>query len=200
MSSLTARPHYFAPSRHLRFLKQSDGQASPKKTKHHGRKIGLLGGSFNPAHAGHRAASLLALRHFGLDEIWWLVVAQNPLKAKPDVPSVATRVAQAKKIARHPCIKIKTLPDKPCYQFTYHAVRHIMANHPRDRFAFIMGSDCWWQFHRWYRWRRLSAMLPLLIIGRAPTAQLYKKSRAGIFIRRARRFTHPLNHLASSKL
>ena len=168
--------------------------------RHHGRKIGLLGGSFNPAHAGHRAASLLALRHFGLDEIWWLVVASNPLKEKPDMPSVVARARQANEIARHPRIKIKTLPPGPCYQFTYHAVKQVMARHKKKQFVFIMGSDCWWQFHNWYRPRALARLLPLIIIGRAPTAQLYKKSRASMVIKNARRFSHRLNHLASSQL
>ena len=184
--------HYFKPCRRLPTMQTHEIKM--------GKKIGLLGGSFNPAHAGHRVASLLAMKHYGLDEVWWLVIDKNPLKEKPNMATAAVRAAAAKKIARHPRVKIKTLPHNPRYQFTYHAVRHILARHRKNKFAFIMGSDCWHQFHRWYRYRGIASMVPLIIIGRAPTAQLYKKPRAAMFIKTARRCPSPLNHLASSQL
>ena len=66
------------------------------------RTVGLLGGSFNPAHAGHRHVAELALRHLGLDEVWWLVSPQNPLKGTSDMAPLAARLASATRQARHP--------------------------------------------------------------------------------------------------
>src|SRR5258708_14293921 len=72
------------------------------------RRIGLLGGSFNPAHDGHRHISLEALKRLDLDEVWWLVSPQNPLKAGDGMEPLATRVAPAKQIAHHPPIRLET--------------------------------------------------------------------------------------------
>src|ERR1044072_8742433 len=86
---------------------QSAAQAIPFHTK--GMRIGLLGGSFNPPHAAHRAISLLALKRLGLDQVWWLVSPGNPLKDTRGLPPLADRIAAARKIARHPAIVVSDL-------------------------------------------------------------------------------------------
>ncbi len=175
--------------------------------KKNGRLIGLLGGSFNPAHAGHRAMSILAMKEYKLDEIWWLVVESNPLKPVKKIPPLQQRAAAAKAIACHPRVKIKTLAGKKNY-YSYDAVKNIMQHHPRDNFVFIMGSDCWFEFHRWYRWRALMRLLPIVVLGRAPTHLLYRRARASMATGgigqdrgiKIHRFAHPLNGISSTAL
>ncbi|MGI9461991.1 MAG: hypothetical protein ACR2NY_05405 [Alphaproteobacteria bacterium] len=160
------------------------------------RRIGLLGGSFNPAHDGHRTASILAMRQFFLHEIWWLVVEQNPHKKTISTP-IGERALLAKKTARHPKIKIKTLDGKKNI-YSYDAIKQIIKQHPKKKFLFIMGSDCWFQFHHWHRYRDMAKLLPLVMINRAPHHHLYRRAPADRVIKNKRRFTHPLNHLSSS--
>src|SRR5262245_28933415 len=69
-------------------------------------RIGLLGGSFNPAHAAHRQISLAALKRLGLDQVWWLVAPSNPLKPEAKTPDLETRIATAKEVAHHPKIVV----------------------------------------------------------------------------------------------
>src|SRR5712672_1281041 len=106
------------------------------------RRIGLLGGSFNPAHEGHRHVSLEALKRLGLDEVWWLVSPQNPLKAGDGMEPLATRVARAKPIAHHPRIRVEA------------------------PFVWRMGSDILPQLVDWQGWRVLFAAIPIAAFAR----------------------------------
>ena len=95
-----------------------------------GRRIGLLGGSFNPAHAGHRHVSLAVLRRLGLDEVWWLVAPRNPLKPAAGMVGLATRLERARSVARHPRIRVAALEARLDTSFTIDTVRALAGRFP----------------------------------------------------------------------
>jgi len=133
--------------------------------------VGLLGGSFNPAHAGHRHISLEAIRRLGLDGVWWLITPGNPLKDNDNLPNLATRTLQCAEIASHPSISISTLEDKIGSSYTANTIRHILAHAPGVQFVWLMGGDNLASFHRWERWQEIAAAVPLAILDR-PGARL----------------------------
>ncbi len=132
------------------------------------RRIGLLGGSFNPAHAGHLHISREALKRLKLDEIWWLVSPHNPLKSKHELADYAQRFTSAQAVARHPRIRILDIEQRVGLRYTIDTITHLKAHHPRHQFVWLMGADNLAGFHRWRAWRRIAALLPIAILDRAP--------------------------------
>lgn len=118
------------------------------------RRIGLLGGSFNPAHGGHLHVSLLALKHLDLDEIWWLVSPQNPLKPVEGMAPFATRLKQARQVtAAHPRLRVSDLEERlGSSRYTVNTLKALRRRFPQLRFVWLMGSDNLVQIHRWERW------------------------------------------------
>ncbi|NQW11584.1 MAG: nicotinate-nucleotide adenylyltransferase [Alphaproteobacteria bacterium] len=114
--------------------------------------IGLMGGSFNPAHDGHRHVAELALKRLALDEVWWLVSPQNPLKPRGDMAPFAERLASARALARHPRIKPSDVETRLGTQFTADTLVELRRRCPHMRFVWIMGADNLIGFHRWERW------------------------------------------------
>ena len=114
-----------------------------------GMRIGLYGGSFNPAHLGHRHVSLLAMRRLGLDRVWWLVSPGNPLKSRSTLPTVAERCAQARRVARHPRIAVTGVEAALGIRFTVQTLRFLTRRCPGVHFVWIMGADSLGTFHRW---------------------------------------------------
>lgn len=133
-----------------------------------GQKIGLLGGSFNPAHAGHRYISLIAQEELGLDEIWWLVSPQNPLKQTDDMAPLDARLGRAREIADSPYIKVQNLETQFGTQYTIDTIRRLKAEFPSHRFVWIMGGDNLEQFHRWKNWQDIAAEIPFVVMHRDP--------------------------------
>ena len=131
-----------------------------------GQRIGLLGGTFNPPHEGHRAASLLALRRLRLDAVWWLVSPGNPLKDTRDLPSVADRMIAARRIAAHPRIVVSAFEQRLGSSYTCDLVAALAVRLATVRFVWLMGSDAFADFHRWKRWRVIAATVPLAIVDR----------------------------------
>lgn len=129
-------------------------------------RIGLLGGSFNPAHAAHRHISLAALEQLALHEIWWLVSPQNPLKPAAGMAPLAARIARARRTARHPRIRVTALEDQLGTRFAVDTVAALRRRHPRHRFVWIGGSDILAELHRWRAWRRLLQLVPLAVVPR----------------------------------
>lgn len=148
------------------------------------RRIGLLGGSFNPAHAGHRHVSLEALKRLALDEIWWLVAPQNPLKPVRGMAAFKKRFDAAKRLARHPRIKVLDLETRLGTRYTIDTVTALQRNLPRARFVFLMGADLLAQIRHWQRWTAIFARLPIAVLAR-PT--YCSKSLAELA---ARRYAH----------
>jgi ribosome silencing factor RsfS/YbeB/iojap/nicotinate (nicotinamide) nucleotide adenylyltransferase len=131
------------------------------------RRIGLLGGSFNPAHEGHRHVSLEALKRLGLDEVWWLVSPQNPLKTDDGMELLATRVARARQIVgRHPRIRIDAPELVLGTRFTLDTVRALRRAYPKARFVWLTGADILPQFAQWRGWRELFGSIPIAAFAR----------------------------------
>jgi nicotinate-nucleotide adenylyltransferase len=130
-----------------------------------GLRIGLLGGSFDPAHAGHRALSLKALRKLRLDRIWWLVSPGNPLKGRPSRP-LAVRMAEAGRIARHPRIAVSGLEAAIGTTYSVDTLAWLFRHAPGVRFVWLMGADSLAGFHRWREWPAIAAALPIAVADR----------------------------------
>jgi len=130
------------------------------------RKIGLLGGSFNPAHHGHVMISLQALCHLGLDEVWWLVSPQNPLKSSDGMASEATRMAKAAKIARHPKIRIADIEQQFGTRYTAETLEQLRVSCPQTKFVWLMGADNVTQLPQWRDWTSILNTVPIAIFGR----------------------------------
>jgi nicotinate-nucleotide adenylyltransferase len=135
----------------------------PRDTR---RRIGLLGGSFNPAHEGHRHVSLEALKRLGLDEVWWLVSPQNPLKSDDGMEPLASRLARAKQLARHPRIRAEAPELLLGTRYTLDTVRALRRVYPQARFVWLMGADILPQLVDWQGWRELFAAIPIAAFAR----------------------------------
>ncbi len=131
-----------------------------------GLKVGLFGGSFNPPHEGHRAASLLALKRLRLDRIWWLVSPGNPLKDARELAPLALRLEAARKLSNHPGIVVTAIEAAIGATYSFETISYLEKHCPGVRFVWIMGADNFFSFHRWQRWREIAKRVPLAIIDR----------------------------------
>ncbi len=129
-----------------------------------GLTIGLLGGSFDPAHGGHLHVSLTALRRLGLDYVWWLVSPGNPLKAAP--AAFEKRLAGARAMARHPRLIVTDIEKQLGTRYTNDTVTALQQRFPDVNFVWLMGSDNLKEFHRWRNWRKIADRLPLVVVQR----------------------------------
>lgn len=132
-----------------------------------GLRVGLLGGSFNPAHAGHRHISLLALKLLHLDELWWMVSPQNPLKSSADMAPFAERLEQARRVANHPRIRVTGIEARLNTRYTADTLRSLRMRFPHTRFVWIMGADNLAQIPRWERWTEIFRAVPIAVFDRA---------------------------------
>lgn len=135
----------------------------PRRTS---RRIGLLGGSFNPAHAGHLHISRMALRQVGLDEVWWLVSPQNPLKGTADMAGLQQRLDGARAVARDPRVRVEAPEAALGTRYTVDTVAALQRSFPLARFVWLMGADILPELPRWKRWRHLFDLLPIAIFDR----------------------------------
>jgi nicotinate-nucleotide adenylyltransferase len=131
-----------------------------------GQRIGLFGGSFNPAHGGHFAVSEEALKSARLDWIWWLVSPQNPLKNPKDTGDFCHRLEIACRAARHPRFRVTAFEKAIGSRMTADTLRALQPLLTEARFVWIMGADSLASLHRWRHWRLLPKTLPLLVIDR----------------------------------
>jgi nicotinate-nucleotide adenylyltransferase len=155
------------------------------------RRVGLFGGSFNPAHGGHLHISLLALRLLDLDEVWWLVSPQNPLKPVRGMASLAARLDGAARLARHPRIHVTDLEARLGTRYTADTIRQLRRRFPATRFVWLMGADNLRQISRWARWEDIFRSVPIAVFAR-PSYSL--EALSGLAARRfARRRVAPKN-------
>jgi nicotinate-nucleotide adenylyltransferase len=131
-----------------------------------GKVIGLLGGSFNPAHGGHRSISLFALDALNLDEMWWLVSPGNPLKPTQGMAPLNARLASAHALSRRSRIKATAIEAQLGTKYTVDSLRKLKLRYPKTRFIWIMGADNLAQFGKWRRWREIAQMMPIAVIAR----------------------------------
>ena len=130
-----------------------------------GLRVGLFGGSFDPPHAGHRAVSIEALKRLRLDQVWWLVSPQNPLK--PHAPAdLARRIAAARALANHPRIKVTGVEASLGTTYTADTLRRLRLAMPGVRLVWMMGADNLATFHRWRDWRGIADSVPMAIFNR----------------------------------
>ncbi|HEX3483536.1 MAG TPA: nicotinate-nucleotide adenylyltransferase [Micropepsaceae bacterium] len=143
-----------------------------------GMRVGLLGGSFNPAHAGHIYASELALKRLRLDYVWWLVSPQNPLKDAAGMAGFDTRLTQAKAFVRHPHIVVTGIEDALGTRFTVDTLRALTHRFAEIRFVWLMGSDNLLQLPRWRDWQAIFALVPIAVVVRPGSALSARTSKA----------------------
>jgi nicotinate-nucleotide adenylyltransferase len=142
-----------------------------------GQVIGLLGGSFDPPHAGHVHISLEAMKRFRLDQLWWLVSPGNPLKDHGPAP-LEQRMQAAREIMQHPRIKISDFEARAGTRYTAETLAALQAACPGVRFVWLMGADNLAQFHRWQNWREIMESVPVGVMARPGDRISARTSRA----------------------
>jgi nicotinate-nucleotide adenylyltransferase len=148
--------------------------------------IGLLGGSFNPAHAGHRLISTIALKRLKLDYVWWIVTPGNPLKDNRALPSQAVRMTAAQKTANHPRIKITGFESQIHTRYTYDTICYLKRHCKNVNFVWLMGADNLKSFHRWHNWRNIANQMPIAVIDRPNSTLLATSSKAALNLQKYR--------------
>ncbi len=150
-----------------------------------GARVGLLGGSFDPAHAGHVNITLHALKRFDLDQVWWLVTPGNPLKAHGPA-ALQHRMMRANALMQHPRVHVTDIEAHLNTRYTAQTLRQLTALCPGVRFVWLMGADNLAQFHRWQNWRSIMDSVPVGVLARpgdrisarmSKTARIYKDHR-----------------------
>ena len=131
------------------------------------KRIGLLGGSFNPAHQGHLQLSIAAIEALGLDELWWLVSPGNPLKqGTGDMAPYEARLASAQAIAEGTPISVSDFERRARTRYTIDTLKALKRDCPEDRFIWLMGADTVVEFHRWKDWRDIAKLVPIAVLPR----------------------------------
>jgi len=131
-----------------------------------GLRVGLFGGSFNPAHEGHLHVSRMAIQALGLDRLWWMVSPQNPLKSTNDMAPFAQRFASAERMARHPHIVVSDIEQKLGTRFTADTLAALKARNPQVQFIWLMGADNLIQFTKWENWQDIARAVPVAVYPR----------------------------------
>ncbi len=153
-----------------------------------GMRVGLYGGSFNPAHQGHAHVAETARRRLGLDKVIWLVSPQNPLKSRHELASQADRIRGAQAVAQGPAMIVSGIETQIGTQYTIDTLRVLKARFPGVKFVWIMGADSLASFHRWRGWTQIMAEVPVAVVSR-PWISL--KSRSSPAARRFARNRRP---------
>lgn len=157
-------------------------------------RIGVLGGSFNPPHAGHREISLAGLRRLGLDYVLWLVTPGNPLKREGDYAPLEARMAAARECAAHPRIIVSDFEARHGLRYTTETLKALKTLHPHTRFVWMMGADNLATFHKWRDWQDITASVPIAVFNRpgaifnalsAPAARRLERYRLPVTAARA---------------
>ncbi len=131
-----------------------------------GQRIGLFGGSFNPAHRGHYMVALFALKRLQLDWVWWLVSPQNPLKDPGETDEYGKRLAYTKRIAQHPRFVVTDVEMHMRAKYTADTLQQLSPAFRRGKFVWIMGADSLAGFHCWRNWTTIAETLPIAVLAR----------------------------------
>lgn len=143
--------------------------------------IGLLGGSFDPAHEGHAHITREALKRFGLDRVWWLVSPGNPLKSRGPAP-LADRLERAAQVMQDPRVEITDIEAHLGTRYTAQTLAKLRMLYPQVRFVWLMGADNMAQFHLWQDWREIMETVPIGVLARPGQRISARMSRAaGLF-------------------
>jgi nicotinate-nucleotide adenylyltransferase len=149
--------------------------------------VGLLGGSFNPAHEGHLHISLVAKRELHLREIWWLVSPQNPLKPSKGMAPFSERFSSAEKVTNHvPFIHISDIEQRMHTRYTIDTLRKLKRRYPRTQFVWLMGGDSLASIHRWENWEAIFNSVPVLVLDRNRFSHTSLRTKAALRFARSR--------------
>jgi nicotinate-nucleotide adenylyltransferase len=149
-------------------------------------RIGLFGGTFDPPHAAHLGASLLAMKRLKLDRVWWLVTPGNPLKDTRGLAPLERRIAAARALAHHPRIDITDFEAVINTRYTYDTLFFLKRRCPGVRFVWVMGADNLRSFYRWQNWRGIAQLMPIAVVDRMGSSLYATAGRAGQALARFR--------------
>ena len=149
-------------------------------------RIGLFGGTFDPPHAAHLGASLLAVKRLKLDRIWWLVTPGNPLKDTRGLQPLEQRIAAARALTRDPRIDITGLEAVIKTRYTYDTLEYLLRRCPGVRFVWVMGADNLRSFYRWQNWRGIASLMPMAVVDRMGSSLYATGGRAAQALARYR--------------
>ncbi|MEM9423056.1 MAG: nicotinate-nucleotide adenylyltransferase, partial [Pseudomonadota bacterium] len=162
--------------------------------------VGLLGGSFNPAHEGHVQITMSARRLLGLKRCWWLVSPQNPLKDPAGYEPFVKRVHQARALNQgRRWLSVTTIEASLPSLYTVDTLHFLRCRFPKTRFVWLMGADSWVSFHRWHRWREIALLFPICVVSRPGYDMSALTSVAARTFADARRPTSSASVLAGQK-
>jgi nicotinate-nucleotide adenylyltransferase len=182
-----------------------------------GQVIGLLGGSFDPAHEGHAHITRVALRRFGLDRVWWLVSPGNPLKERGPAP-LGLRIERARKVINDPRVIVTGIEERLGTRYTAETIASLQKRYRGVRFVWLMGADNLSQFDRWQNWEQIANSVPIGVVARpeygvkARTSKMARMFRGAQLDPRASTVlgyynapawcyvNHPLSHASSTAI
>ncbi len=142
-------------------------------------RIGVLGGSFNPAHAGHLHIAHTALQRLRLDQVWLLVSPGNPLKPSAGMPAQALRLESARALAAGQRRIVPTDIERLLHtRYTIDTLRALQRRFPRASFVWLMGADNLTQFPRWRDWMGIARRVPFAVLPRPTYNHLALASQA----------------------
>jgi nicotinate-nucleotide adenylyltransferase len=151
-----------------------------------GMRIGLFGGSFNPAHEGHRLVALQCLRRLALDKVWLLVSPGNPLKDRSDLAPLPQRLSETAALMDDPRLVVTGFEATHGFAYTYETIRFLTTTHPRAKFVWIMGADSLASFDRWEHWEEIAERVPMAVYSRPGASLRATRSPAAMTLDHAR--------------
>lgn len=161
----------------MKFLKPPHKPLSPhllSSRRWQGKRIGLLGGSFNPPHKGHMHIAQSALNRHKFHAIWWMVSPQNPLKSRTN--NFSKRFAMTKKYLRHPKMIATDIETQINTAYSYQTVQALRKRFPKTQFTWIAGMDNARIFHRWDKWQSLLKSIPFIFFNRPPSKMTFNSN------------------------
>lgn len=151
-----------------------------------GQRIGLMGGSFDPPHEGHRNVAMTVTRRLALDQVWWIVSPGNPLKRTAGRPDQARRMELCRQLADHPRMRVTGFERELGTAYSAATVAFLRRRLPSVRFVWVIGADNLATLHHWRRWRDIAWAMPIAVVDRpgyrlaahaSPAARAFWRSR-----------------------
>ena len=137
-----------------------------KKNKKNYKKIGILGGTFDPPHFGHLHISRIGIKKLKLNKLIWIVTKKNPLKQKPYL-GVKTRIKLSKEITKKESkIFVQNFEDKIKSKNTFDLVNYVKSKNKKAKIYFLIGADNLIKFHKWKNWKKIPKLAKIVVFPR----------------------------------